>query len=218
MQEENEILEENAHTSYKEYKQQLEKKKNEHLILFVVAFFVMLLLFLGVVKQLSPDIDVSISDNQNDDTISEQVNVDDRLKDLQNEDNSIANKNDETFSPELEEKVIIPKQKQESEDVITLQETLVKQQPQTKSIEQAKPVVNVVPVTAKVVVGHYATAEQAEAAKTILMDANLNIQPFVRNLNGSYTLQAGSFSSKEKAQSLVNDLLNNNFPARLILE
>lgn len=215
-----------SHVSYKEYKQKLEKNPNEGLILFVSAFFVMLLLFLGVVKQLSPDVDVSISDNS--EYSSEEIekgNVDNRLKMLQMEDNSYTNVSDDTFSPELEEKVRLPKQKrktvgeQEKEaEVIVLQthdhDKVVAKQEETKT-EPAAPVPS---VNAKVIVGYYATPAQAEVAKGIIQDAGLNIQPFVKNIGGAYTLQVGSFSSREKAQSVANDLLKNNFPARVIIE
>ncbi len=224
------------HKSYKEYKQKLESNPNEGLILFVSAFFVMLLIFLGVVKQLSPDIDVSIGDNQeiaveND---MDRTNVDDRLKAIQTEDNSY-NATDDTFSPELEEKVVLPVQKRktvgehEAEEAIALekkeaekephkQEAKVQQNTTQTQVAQPEQTVPAKPVNAKVIVGYYATSAQAEVAKSIIQDAGLNIQPFVKNIGEAYTLQVGSFSSKEKAQSVANDLLKNNFPARVIVE
>ncbi len=224
-----------SHVSYKEYKKKLESNPNEGLILFISAFFVMLLIFLGTVKQLSPDVDVSIGDNEEVATEElEKGNVDDRLRLIQMEDNSYSEDSDETFSPELEEKVRIPKQKtktvgeQEGEaEVIVLQHNTTTLQNNsenansasvsgtsvTPTSQQAQQVVN-----AKVIVGYYATAEQAEVAKSIIQDAGLNMQPFVKNIGAAYTLQVGSFSSKEKAQSVANDLLKNNFPARVIIE
>ena len=220
-----------AHVSYKEYKRKLESNPNEGLILFVSAFFVMLLIFLGVVKQISPEIDVSIGDSQEitaeDDY--EKGTVDDRLRAIQMEDNSYSN--DETFSPELEEKVILPRQKQKTAgeleaennaEVITIQKPeaakeTIKSEEKPAAATETKPVTPPT-VNAKVIVGYYATAEQAEVAKSIIQDAGLNIQPFVKNIGGAYTLQVGSFSSKEKAQGVANDLLKNNFPARVIVE
>ena len=225
------------HKSYKEYKQKLESNPNEGLILFVSAFFVMLLIFLGVVKQLSPDIDVSIGDNQEiaaeDDM--DRTNVDDRLKAIQMEDNSYST-TDDTFSPELEEKVVLPVQKRktvgehEAEEAIALekkeaaekepqkQETKAQQTTAQTQVPQPEQTAPAKPVNAKVIVGYYATSAQAEVAKSIIQDAGLNIQPFVKNIGDAYTLQVGSFSSKEKAQSVANDLLKNNFPARVIVE
>ena len=73
-------------------------------------------------------------------------------------------------------------------------------------------------MTAKVVVGYYSTKEQAEVAKDIISESGLNIAPFVRTIGGAYTIQIGSYSSREKAQSVMNDLLRNNYPARIITE
>ena len=221
--EDEEKFEKPSHVSYKEYKKKLESNPNEGLVLFISAFFVMLLIFLGVAKQLSPDVDVSIGDNSTDSAVEEVArgNVDERLKLIQMEDNSpdeAAENQDDTFSPELEEKVTIPEHSRRTigeEEVITLEHQKTEQvQPQTQMpAQQAQ-----TPVSAKVIVGYYATAEQAEVAKGIIMEAGLNVQPFVKNIGAAYTLQVGSFSTREKAQSVANDLLKNNFPARVIIE
>ena len=229
--EDEEKYEKPSHVTYKEYKRKLESNPNEGIILFVSAFFVLLLIFLGVAKQLSPDVDVSIGDNS--DVAVEDVergSVDERLRLIQMEDNSYTeNVEDDTFSPELEEKVRIPEQSrkvvgEEEEEAIVLEHhkptetpaeavTPVKETAPTPQAQPAQPAVN-----AKVIVGYYATAEQAEVAKGIIQEAGLNIQPFVKNIGAAYTLQVGSFSSREKAQSVANDLLKNNFPARVIIE
>ena len=66
--------------------------------------------------------------------------------------------------------------------------------------------------------GYYSSKEQAEVAKGIISESGLNISPYVRNIGGAYTIQVGSYSSREKAQTVVNDLLRNNYPARIIME
>ncbi len=214
--EDEEKYEKTPHISYKEYKKKLEKNPNEGLILFVSAFFVMLLIFLGVAKQLSPDVDVTIADNNEEFTDIARGNVDERLRMIQMEDNSA----DEMFTPELEEKVVLPEKKAVEDDEVIVLETPEKKpventdtEEKTAEVTQPQPAVN-----AKVIVGYYTTAEQAEVAKGIIMDSGLNIQPFVKNIGAAYTLQVGSFSSREKAQSVANDLLKNNFPARVIVE
>ena len=214
--EDEEKYEKTPHISYKEYKKKLEKNPNEGLILFVSAFFVMLLIFLGVAKQLSPDVDVTIADNNEEFTDIAKGNVDERLRMIQMEDNSA----DEMFTPELEEKVVLPEKKAvEDDEVIVLETPEKKPVENTDTEEKTAEVTTPQPaVNAKVIVGYYTTAEQAEVAKGIIMDSGLNIQPFVKNIGAAYTLQVGSFSSREKAQSVANDLLKNNFPARVIVE
>ena len=208
-----------SHISYKEYQKKINKKPNEGIAIFVSAFFILLLLFLGIAKQLSPEIDVSIGDDTTASETSEKVGIDERLKLLQMEDKDI-------FAPELDEKVVIPETKakdheEESEEPVAL-ETASPKPEQTASEKPAQTVQNVQTVqpaqTAKVVVGYYSAKEQAEVAKGIIEESGLNISPFVRSIGGAYTIQVGSYSTREKAQSVVNDLLRNNYPARIIME
>ncbi len=196
------------HISYKEYQKKVTKTPNEGIAIFVSAFFILLLLFLGIAKQISPEIDVSIGDDgskiAHED--EEKASVDERLKLLQMEDNG-----ENIFSPELDEKVVIP-EKKEAEEVKEEVINLTEQEATPKPSETAAP------VASKVVVGYYETKEQAEVAKDIIAESGLNISPFVRSIGGAYTIQVGSYSSREKAQSVVNDLLRNNYPARIITE
>ena len=225
------------HISYKEYQKKLNKKPSDSMAIFVSAFFILLLLFLGIAKQISPDIDVSIGDNEkteNETMGIEKNEVDERLKLLQMEDNT-GNKDDEMFASELDEKVVIPERKkveeEQKEEVVKEEKPiyLVEKEATPKPQETASPAPKVVQTptvtqpptaatTSKVVVGYYSTREQAEVAKGIIAESGLNISPFVRSIGGAYTIQVGSYSTREKAQSVVNDLLRNNYPARIISE
>ncbi len=219
-----------SHISYKDYQKKVTKNPNEGIIIFVSAFFILLLLFLGIAKQISPEVDVSIGDEDNAATSSDseytKSSVDERLKLLQDEDKT-TKKEDNTFATELDEKVVLPDHKNsdnsssnssKSEDPITLPD----KEANPKPTETASPAPKSVPVqqavSAKVVVGYYATKEQAEVAKGIIAESGLNISPFVRNIGGAYTIQVGSYATREKAQSVANDLLRNNYPARIIME
>ena len=97
-----------SHISYKEYQKKVTKKPNEGIIIFVSAFFILLLLFLGIAKQLSPEIDVSIGEDENQtatEDVADKTSVDDRLKLLQQEDEGQKTQ-DNTFATELDEKVV----------------------------------------------------------------------------------------------------------------
>ena len=213
----------NSHVSYKEYKQQIneDKKPNENLVLFISAFFVMVLVFLGIAKQLSPDVDVNIDTNNEKEEYSQ---IDDSLKTIQQEDKNLITK-DGIFASEFDEKVVLPKKKQnlDEENIQksdkdfekNIEKTEVRQQPSQQSAAP-QPISISTPQSAKVVVGHYSTPQQAEVAKDIIQEAGF--QPFVKNIDGYYTLQIGSFASREKAQSVANELLKKNFPAKIINE
>ena len=211
-----EDLKKSTHISYKEYQKKVTKKPNEGIAIFVSVFFILLLLFLGIAKQISPEIDVSIGDDGSKATQEDELeksNIDERLKLLQMEDSNT----DSTFAPELDEKVVVPDKKDLADKNAEQPSTLTEKEANPKPAETASPA-PVVQSTSKVVVGYYATKEQAEVAKGIISESGLNINPFVRSIGGAYTIQVGSYSTREKAQSVVNDLLRNNYPARIIAE
>lgn len=215
-----------SHISYKEYQKKVTKKPNEGIIIFVSAFFILLLLFLGIAKQLSPEIDVSIGEDENQtatEDVADKTSVDDRLKLLQQEDEGQKTK-DNTFATELDEKVVLPDHKKAettdntTQEAMTLPAKTINSKPVTTTNPTPKPVTTQATNTAKVVVGYYSTREQAEVAKGIIAESGLNISPYVRNIGGAYTIQVGSYATREKAQSIANELLRNNYPARIIME
>ena len=197
-----------SHISYKEYQKKVTKKPNEGIIIFVSVFFILLLLFLGIAKQLSPEIDVAIGDDENataTEDVADKTNVDDRLK--------------------LHEKVVLPTHKKADnsdaatqEEPVTLANKTANPKPAVTSSPAPKAVATQSATPAKVVVGYYSTRDQAEVAKGIIAESGLNISPYVRNIGGAYTIQIGSYTTREKAQSVANELLRNNYPARIIME
>lgn len=238
-----------AHFSYNEYKKKVKKGPNKDLTVFISVFIVGVLIILGFAKILSPNVDVGISDDTEnavtsyEDSDSQNSVIDERLKRLQMEDAGKKVSDENMFSPELDEKVVLPhhsgktvgQMEAEMADYLnsknaetkvqeTHQQTAPKEQkaaqtqagnqPSAQTSSQATTQI----VNAKVVVGYYATDKQAEVAKSIIQDAGLGVTPIVKNMNGYYTLQVGSYNSREKAQQAANSLLKSNFPARVIVE
>ena len=105
-----------SHFSYNEYKRKTKKGPNKDVLVFVSVFVAALLVILGFAKILSPDVDVAISVN-NETTISEDSDneslssaIDERLRKLKMEDEGKKEGEEEMFSPELDEKVVLPHQ------------------------------------------------------------------------------------------------------------
>lgn len=243
-----------AHFSYSDYKRKVKKGPNKDMTVFVSVFIIGLLIILGFAKILSPNVDVGISDDSevsattDDDTMEDNSAsvIDDRLKKLQDEDSGKKVNDEDMFSPELDEKVVLPnhkkktvgqmeaemadmlkaqKNEQKTTEQLPTKNTQVQQHAQSVVNQQSAPVTHnqsaptpAQIVNAKVVVGYYATEKQAEVAKSIIQDAGLGVSPVVKNLGGYYTLQVGSYTSREKAQQAANNLLKSNFPARVIVE
>lgn len=245
-------FETSSHFTYNNEPERKPKKaQNTDMMIFVSVFIIGVLIILGFAKILSPNVDVGISVQDEaasqfgDEDDSTSVAIDERLHNLKLEDEGKKAGEEEMFSPELDEKVILPQQNKktvgqiEAENVDHQQnvtakdleavndannhtkpvQSEVKPQSKIQQPQASKPVVRGEQiVNAKVVVGSYATEKQAEVAKSIIQDAGLGVVPIVKNIGGYYTLQVGSYSTREKAQQAANNLLKSNFPARVVVE
>lgn len=222
-----------GYMNYSKYKKEKRNNFQNFFLLFVTAFLVMLLFFTAVAKHLSPEVDVAIGEEEEVEAKENGLGVkrfiDDRLKFIQQEDQGIVKKavdkrveqetlkermTDDTLVPELDEKVVIPYSVQKQE----------KQTPTPKVTENTTQKIEAKPATPtynsifKVVVGKYSTVEQARVAQSILQDSDVGVSSFIKTINGTYTLQVGSFTERSKAEQLLNELLRNSFPARIIQE
>ncbi len=234
-----------SHFTYEEYKRKVKKGPNKDLVIFVSVFFVGLFMLLGFAKVLSPNVDVAITVDNEIAAMEEDSRaaaIDERLRHLKMEDEGIQVGDEDMFSPELDEKVVLPTQRKKTVGEIEAQKNIsnslttndlavasdsVNSAPQAKDVEKKTLVQDtkapvaptpVKSVIARVVVGNYASEKQAEVAKSIIQDAGVGVTPLVKNIGGYYTLQVGSYSSKESAQAAANNLLKSNFPARVIVE
>lgn len=70
----------------------------------------------------------------------------------------------------------------------------------------------------KVLVGKYQTVEQAQLAKSILRETTIGQNAFVKYVDNVYTIQIGSYSTREQAFAVVNELTTKSFPARVYYE
>ncbi len=69
----------------------------------------------------------------------------------------------------------------------------------------------------KVVIGNYATREEAEA-ELVKISSHFSATPFLKVVNGNYAIQVGSFRTPATAYEFVNSLRAQGFSARIIEE
>lgn len=224
--------------SYDRYKKKKTDKSKNGLMMAVTTFFATLLIFTLVAKSLSPNVDVSIGEDTETDAKETGLGVkkfiDERLKIIQQEDTSgqtttvyggkktpgYDDDSFDRFSKQLEEKVVVPASDgqgdMQTSDAATTARRSAHAVPRPSAKDLSTPFEST--RMTKVYVGRYATLEQAKVAQEILQDSGLEITPFVKNVNGSYTLQVGSYSSRAKAEGLASELQRNSFPARVVSE
>lgn len=237
-----------SHMSYKEYKRKVVKNKKHNFMMFVSIFFVLLLIFLGFAKLMSPDVDITIGDNSTqtteivDDNNYTNMGVDNRLKAIQEEDATAPTVEKSTEEEVTEDAglVKIPEKTEKiSKETDSVTDSIVDEPVQKhqkitandlnstaeNNVSAPSPATptpitssTATAITARVVVGFYNTQAQAEVARGILQESGLGVTPHIRPMGAGYTLQAGAFSSKESANNLANKLLMNNYPARVIID
>ena len=229
---------------YRKYMKNEEQDGNKTLKIFLTSFFFMLIVFALMAKNFSPQVDTtignSVSGEEEENIENSRTSIDKRLVEIQNDDRNGVLVGNEGKSPlekakeaqsiwnkkreenVSDEKVTIPKFHSE---ILTSDNNPFKPEAQKKNPENEYS--EMTPQTQsqtqnyvyKVYVGYYTNIEQARVAQGILLDTNLGLNPFVKDIgNGNFALQVGAFGSREKAQVLVNQLMSNHFPARIISE
>jgi len=117
MRVENGSYKKNENMSYSEYKSKMSVKKKQSVMMFVSIFLVLLLVFLGVAKIMSPDVDITLGDdgkkidNVEDDEY--KGGIDRRLRELQMEDDML-NMSQEEAQTEEDGLVKIPQRGEKS--------------------------------------------------------------------------------------------------------
>ncbi len=223
-------------------------KVKQTVALFLVTFLVSLIVITYFIKSMSPDVDVEIGGGteqsvEQDGTDSEiKQPIDDRLRWIQMEDNmpgaskrqdgesqdieykSTENgKEDVVKQPESKDK---EKSKSDSDTITPFEYTNPNNQkpiatPPTpvQSMQNKQPAPSADEFKmSKVYVGSYPTIEQAIQAQNKIMNTSISVSPFVKEVNGSYVLQAGSYANAHKAEAVAREISAAGFPTRVVKE
>lgn len=223
-------------------------KVKQTVALFLVTFLISLIVITYFIKSMSPDVDVEIGGEseqtvEQDGTDSEiKQPIDDRLRWIQMEDNmpgaskrqdgesqdieykSTENgKEDVVKQPESKDK---EKSKSDSDTITPFEYTNPNNQkpiatPPTpvQSMQNKQPAPSADEFKmSKVYVGSYPTIEQAIQAQNKIMNTSISVSPFVKEVNGSYVLQAGSYANAHKAEAVAREISAAGFPTRVVKE
>lgn len=197
--------------------------------IIILLLFVFALSFVGfgyLVNKYSPEVDVQIGDNTSYNPNEQIANIDERLKDIQEEDNGIE---EEPQEPEkVEEK---PKKEPEAEKVMknTEKKDEKKEEIKPKEVNAPKPTAAPAPIPKKseianqaasnsktrVFVGYYTSLEQAVVAQNELNEMLPGVSPFVKEQSGYYIVQLGVYSNPESAEEMYNKVKQLRFPVKL---
>ncbi len=218
-------------------KRKKRKRKKSFGLFYLFAFvFVGALFFItNLIKSYSPDIDVSIGSNENltlsdSDMDTDVKPVDERLKWIQMEDDmpTVSVKEDEISKDSIKDfddigsaEVNVPADKNVIQNPPKPKFDEIKSnKPQiTDSVQPPKQVIPLPkPAWTKVYLGNYSSIDEAMSVQNKISNDNPNLMPFVKSVKGTYIVQLGSFSDSDKAAELINNLKNQGYSPKTIVE
>lgn len=218
------------------------KKSNGfgYILLFVVVFTSALFGISYIVKLYTPDVDVSIGNNEtltlSDSEIDTDIKtIDERLKWIQMEDEmpTVAIRNPkEEFNNEnskLNDKEI-KKEKNKKEQNNNFEEMFAPRQPSPKIKKQTldfnlnnnqvieEENIPQIKTVSKVYIGNFYEIEDAIKIQHKISQEETDIVPFIKSINGVYIVQIGSFNDSEKANTLLHRMRANGYNAQIVTE
>lgn len=214
---------------YKKYMKKDVRQGNPLVKIFIVSFFGMLIVFTYLIKSFSPTVDTSIGD------YNEQANTELETKKLIDND-SLAMIQDEDQGKNFDD--LMSKAEDVTREIVRTDvmpqkadasklspSTSVQKEQNEQSVKQqtsqniSAANANPADVVYKVYVGTYTTSDQAKVAKEIIQDSGSGLTPIVKCLGANnYTLQVGTFKSKQSAESMLYTVQQNHLPGRVVQE
>lgn len=206
----------------------------------IILLFVFALSFVGfgyLVNKYSPEVDVQIGDNTSYNPNEQVANIDERLKDIQDEDNGLDEKpvesekvepskpqkddEDETVMKNTEKKEVKKEDKKEKETAAPKPSSVLSEKPPIpKKSEIANQAATSSSVSSgssrtRVFAGYYNSLEDAVVAQKELNDLFPGVSPFIKEQSGYYIVQLGIYSNPDTAEEMYNKLKRLRYPAKI---
>ena len=206
-----------------------------NLIYLFIGTFVFGIIFVSIfLKGITPNMDLDIGENpvasmdqRGDEDYNVRAQIDQRLKMIQNDDDmpgvsgyetpeDIVKRlrGDEDTSAKKDEE---PSKKQEEEKNDSFTMEPIKVQVKDVPLNQNQTAPSQTTIT-KIYIGQFSDINKAVDMQTNIMNAGLNINPMIKEVNGYYTIQAGAYSNYDSAKNVAAELNNAGFSAKLVRE
>ena len=209
---------------------QIEKQKRLSrlkiaLWIFIITFSIIFAVVVQVVRKYSARIDIEYGRNADAQATSESILsegfgadakklIDKRLKLIQLEENApseakiISDEKENNEVIDLEQFAKIKESGAAGEDEVKIK---IETNDSAKVQEQKQLQDSNVAVYSKVLIGKYATFEDARAAQDSVREYNQGTTPFIRKVGDSYALQVGSYQDLTTAKQIASKFRAQNF-------
>ncbi len=196
---------------------------------FVITFSVIFAIVVQVVRKYSARIDIEYGrnpenamENSQDSLLTQGFGaeakraIDKRLKLIQLEENApseakiISDKKENNEVIDLEQFAKIKESGSVGEDDIAVKNIDTKQ-PEDVNTSDSNPPESNIAVYSKVLIGKYATFEDARAAQDSVREFNQGTTPFIRKVGDIYALQVGSYQDLTTARQIASKFRAENF-------
>ncbi len=217
-----------------------DKNKQKLIAIFAVTFIIAFVAIFKIAQLLSPAVDVEIGSGEDSEQSEQDENVrkmiDERLKWIQFEDNTVTqdnsqieyesdeesdaeNPNTEINNPSQDYPVEKQAQQEKNVPKPAAPEVGFNNIPVSSSISgNSAANEQLTPKMSKVYIGRYSTIEQAMVVQNEILNSDLGITPNIQGINGKFVLQAGVFSNKVNAVNLAEKLAQHGYSPEIVQE
>ncbi|MBE7706923.1 MAG: SPOR domain-containing protein [Cyanobacteria bacterium SIG30] len=193
------------------------KKLKILFLIFSLTFIFCFLTIMNVSNNLSTKLDIEEEQNvmvlDENNSEEQKGSIDKRLEMLYDEEiglstaRAINKKEDEIMSQDKADEI------KKSDEEIAKTETVKEQENLNIELNNEKIEETYTPVFTRVLVGKYATIEEAKSAQDYIrtVEGFETASPFIRKMGDFYSIQVGSYTNSDVAKSVAEKLSNSNY-------
>lgn len=215
------------------------KDNKRSLIYLFIGTFAFGIIFISIfLKGITPSMDLDIGENpvasmdqRGDEDYNVRAQIDQRLKMIQNDDDmpgvsgyetpeDIVKRlrGDDESGKKTDEETEKTKKAEDEDSPFTMEPIRVQPKDVNVSVNTSQPPAQNQTTITKIYIGQFSDINKAVEMQANIMNAGMNINPVIKEVNGYYTIQAGAYSNYESAKNVAAELNNAGFSAKLVRE